>query len=239
MLGNTTISGDKMKKSVKIFSAVLLTLATLTFTSCEFLDALLNAAGGILEDAFEGPTNTWLEMTVDYQKDHMSGTPNIAFFYTEYDKEGHTKNTDRLQEGIKIEAGLTIICHGEFSPWTDSGAFIRAYYIKHIPLEQNAKAIWSVIYNASEPLRQLEKEGTITGSSTDSWLSGENYGSWHSAPTAADEALGTNDERVPDPLTNKYYGKYLTNDKIDKTKYNSIDWNDAFGKIGLNTSMFN
>lgn len=228
-----------MKKSVKIFSAVLLTLATLTFTSCEFLDALLDAAGGILEDAFEGPNMTWLEMTVNYQEGNLKGTPSLAFFYTEVEKKGNTANNDRLKKGYTIKPGLTIVCHGDFSPIATTGVKISGYYIKYIPLDENAKAIWSVIYNASEPLRRLEHEGTIEGSPTDTWLTGENYGSWRSAPSAeSGEKLGSNDERVPDPLTNKNFGSYLTNDELKDLNMGTINWNSALGKIGLNTSMF-
>lgn len=222
-----------MKKSVKIFSAVLLTLATLTFTSCEFLDAWL-------KDTFQGPENKWLEMTVEYEKNGMRGQANLAFFYTQNEKVGHSDNNTRLKEGEIIESGLTVLCYGTFLPIGNSGLTENAYMRKNISPEEGGSTIWGLMFNASSQLRDLDSKGKIKNSNEQSktWLKGESYGDWINIhPEDPDEKIDPNAERVPLPLTNQMNNFYFTNEHWVQQGGIAIDWNEALGKIDLSTSM--
>jgi len=218
-----------MKKIFKLLVATLIATATLALSSCEYFEDLL-------EDAFEGPSDTWLEMGVSHNSDSVTGDAYLAFFYTEQSKKGHTDNNTRLVKNYELPAGLTVLCYGMFSPISGSGATENAYFIKHISLEDGAKTKWSVIYNASSPLRKLEKKGEIDAGTegTYSWIKGENYGTWHSVVEG--EEIDAGMERVPLALTNQMNKFYLSN-QSEKYKTAS-NWDNTLGKIGIKSSMF-
>lgn len=224
-----------MKKIWKIFAAAFFVLFTsVSFSSCDLLSAFL---GDMLADAFEGEPNEWLEITVKYDEGGLvCGDVNLAFFYTEVEREGHTSNNTRLAYGTKIKPGLTIVCYGRFR--ASKILQFPVCYTQNISIEDGAKFIWGTLFNLSSQLRDLSKNGqVITGGDI---VNGEKYGKWNTFHVNDGVELLPGQERVPEPLSNAGYGNYFTNDDLKEdpgTKDYSVDWDAALGKIGLSTRV--
>lgn len=224
-----------MKKLKSLITAVLLLTAGFLVTSCDELLGYLNDYVG---DTFSGPKDEWLEMTVSYDDNaYLAGNINLAFFYTEMDRVGHSTNGTRLLKDYTIPAGLTVLCYGQLG-LKGTGFTEKVYFIKTYPYEEGAKTEWDIIYNASAPLRKLEKTGTtVTAESGDTWITGENYGKWSVYHPEDGTALLDGQEKAPAPLTNGEHTQtgaslWLTNDQISEKNY-QVNWDKALDKINV------
>lgn len=224
-----------MKKIWKIFAAAFFVLFTsVSFSSC---DMLAQFFADMFEDAFEGEPNEWLEMTVKYDEGGLTcGNVNLAFFYTDTERKGHTENNNRLLKDSTIEPGLTIVCYGRFN--ATKFLTFPVCYKQHIGIDEGAKLIWGTIFNLSPQLRDLAKEGqVITGGDI---VNGEKYGTWSVYHPDDNTPLLDNQERVPAPLSNRDYMEYFTNEELqadEDSKGYYVNWDSALSKIGLSTTV--